>query len=115
MVFDPKGNLWFTECFAGKIGQLDATTMKFTGYDLGVPGGGFPYGLRIDKADQVWFSMNSNNSIGKLDPKTRKIAYSLFPAPESTTIDPGFDFSSNPATLVYGTHRAAVGRVYFRQ
>ena len=115
LALDSKGNLWFTECFVGKIGKLDPTTMKFTDYDLGVAGGGFPYSIRIDKADQVWFSMNSNNSIGKLDPKTKKIAYSLFPIPESNTIDPGFDFTGDPVTLVYGTHRAAVGRVYFRQ
>lgn len=115
LALDSKGNLWFTECFAGKIGKLDPTTMKFTDYDLGVAGGGFPYSIRIDKSDQIWFSMNSNNSIGKLDPKTKKIAYSLFPVPESNTIDPGFDFSGDPVTLVYGTHRAAVGRVYFRQ
>lgn len=114
LALDSKGNLWFTECFVGKIGKLDPTTMKFTDYDLGVAGGGFPYSIRIDKRDQVWFSMNSNNSIGKLDPVTGKVVHSLFPIPESTTIDPGFDFSADPATLVYGTHRAAVGRVYFR-
>ena len=112
---DSKGNLWFTECFAGKIGKLDPTTMLFTDFDLGVPGGGFPYGLRVDKSDQVWFSMNSNNTIGKLDPKTKKITYSLFPGPESNTIDPGFDFQSDPVALVYGTHRSTVGRVYFRR
>ena len=115
LALDSKGNLWFTECFVGKIGKLDPTTMKFTDYDLGVAGGGFPYSVSVDKSDQVWFSMNSNNTIGKLDPKTRKITYSLFPAPESTTIDPGFDFSADPVALVYGTHRAAVGRVYFRR
>ena len=59
--------------------------------------------------------MNSNNSIGKLDPKTGKIAYSLFPVPESNTIDPGFDWMADPVDLVYGTHRAAVGRMYFRR
>ena len=112
---DSKGNLWFTECFVGKIGKFDPKTMKFTDYDIGVSGGGFPYGLRIDKSDQVWFTLNSNNSIGKLDPKTKKITHVLFPIPESTTIDPGFDFSADPVALVYGTHRAAVGRVYFRR
>ena len=112
---DSKGNLWFTEYFTGKIAKFDPTTMKFTEYDLGVAGGGFPYSLRIDKSDQIWFSMNSNNSIGKLDPKTGKITYSLFPVPESNTIDPGFDFAADPVALVYGTHRAAVGRVYFRR
>lgn len=115
LALDSKGNLWFTECFAGKIGKLDTTTMKFTDYDLGVAGGGFPYSIRIDKSDQIWFSMNSNNSIGKLDPNTKRITYSLFPAPESNTIDPGFDFSADTVTLVYGTHRPAVGRVYFRR
>jgi virginiamycin B lyase len=114
LTLDSKGNLWFTECFVGKIGEFDPATMKFMDYDLGVSGGGFPYSIRIDKSDQVWFSMNSNNSIGKLDPATKKVTYSLFPVPESTTIDPGFDFSGDPVTLVYGTHRAAVGRVYFR-
>lgn len=111
---DSKGTLWFTECFTGQIAKFDPATEKFKEYDLGVAGGGFPYGLKIDKSDQIWFTMNSNNSVGKLDPKTGKITYSLFPMPESNTIDPGFDPSAGPVTLVYGTHRSAVGRVYFR-
>jgi virginiamycin B lyase len=115
LALDSKGNLWFTECFSGKIARLDPSTMKFDEYDLGVAGGGFPYSIRIDKADQVWFTMNSNNSIGKLDPKSKKITYSLFPIPETNTIDPGFDLTAETTTLVYGTHRPAVGRIYFRQ
>ena len=115
MALDSKGNLWFTECFTGKIGKLDPNTMKFTEYDLGIVGGGFPYGIRVDKSDQVWFAMNSNNTVGKLDPKTKKVTHALFPTPESNTVDPGFDESAETPTLVYGTHRAAVGRVYFRR
>ena len=115
LTLDSKENLWMTECFNGKIAMFNPATSKFTEFDLGVAGGGFPYSIRVDKADQVWFSMNSNNSIGKLDPKTKKITYTLFPVPESTTIDPGFDFNSDPVTLVYGTHRTAVGRMYFRR
>ena len=111
---DSKGNLWFTECFTGQIAKFDPRTEKFTEYDLGVAGGGFPYSLRIDESDQIWFTMNSNNSVGKLDPATGKITYTLFPIPESNTIDPDFDPTAALPTLVYGTHRSAVGRVYFR-
>jgi hypothetical protein len=42
------------------------------------------------------------------------ITYTLFPIPESNTIDPDFDPTAALPTLVYGTHRSAVGRVYFR-
>jgi virginiamycin B lyase len=112
---DSKGNLWFTECFTGQIAKFDPATEKFTEYDLGVAGGGFPYSLRIDESDQVWFTMNSNNSVGKLDPATGQITYSFFPVPENNTIDPDFDPTAEAFTLVYGTHRAAVGRVYFRR
>ena len=112
---DSKGNLWFTECFVGKIGKFDPTTLKFTDYDSGVSGGGFPYGVRVDKSDRVWFNLTDNNTMGKLDPKTGKITHVLFPVPGSGTIDPGFDPTADPVTLVYGTHRPAVGRVYFRR
>ncbi len=112
---DSQENLWFTECFVGKIAKFDPKTLKFTEYDLGVPGGGFPYALRIDKSDQVWFNLTDHNSVGTFDPKTKKITHTLFPVPETGTIDPGFDFTANPVALVYGTHRPAVGRVYFRR
>lgn len=115
MQMDSKGNLWFTECFAGKIGKLEPATMKFTDYDIGVSGGGFPYFIRIDKHDQVWFDLRNHNAIGKLDPKTKRITFTLFPAPESGSIDPQFDPTAGLTTLVYGPHRPAVGRVYFRR
>ena len=111
---DSKGNLWFTQCFTGSVAKFDPRTEKFTEYDLGVPGGGFPYSIRVDESDQIWFTLNSHNSVGKLDPATGKITHALFPKPESTTIDPDFDMTAKRPTLVYGTHRAAVGRVYFR-
>ena len=121
---DSKGNLWFTQSFTDTIGKLDPETMQFADYEIGVPGvflasqkpgGAYPYGLKIDKEDQLWFDLRNNNTIGRMDPKTGKVTHILFPVPDSGNRDPGIDITDEPVFIYGGHERPAIGRVYFRR
>ena len=120
---DSKGNLWFTQSFTDMIGKFDPVAMKLTDYEIGVPGvvltskkpgGAYPYGLRIDREDQLWFDLRNGNTIGKMDSETGKVTFILFPVPDSGTRDPGIDVTEQPAFLYGGHIRPAIGRVYMR-
>ncbi len=122
---DSKGNVWFSQSFADKIGRLDTKTMEFTDFDIkvpgryllpGKPGGGYPYSLKVDKNDEVWFELRNGNTIGKLNPETGDVTYTLFPEPDSGLRDPSFDTTTDRIVFIYGgAFRPSIGRVYFRE
>lgn len=117
---DSRGSIWFTQSgFPAAIGMLDPLTGKFSEYQYGVLGG-YPYFIRVDKFDKVWFNSVEGNMIGKFDPETKKFVLFLLPLPDSYSRNGFLDYSSNPLALIYpmasssGRPRPAIGRMYIR-
>jgi virginiamycin B lyase len=64
LALDKQGNVWFSESFAGKLGEIDAhgAIKEYT-----VPQNGSnvdPTGLVIDKNGTIWFTEPNSNMIG---------------------------------------------------
>ena len=74
LVFDSKGNLWFTELNANRIGKLDPAKAKsltsegITEYELPHPNSR-PHYITIAKNGMIWFTEGANR-IGSLAPET---------------------------------------------
>ncbi|MDH5761940.1 MAG: Lyase-like protein [Nitrospinota bacterium] len=87
LALDGRGNIWFTEINANRIGMLDPTKAKsltsegITEYELPNPNSR-PYFLTVAKNGMIWFT-EGGNRIGSLDPKTGKIKEYDIPSPHS--------------------------------
>lgn len=69
LVHDTKGNIWFTERKAGRLGKLTRATGKVTEYPIGDD----PYGLALDQHGNVWVTRKTAGRLSKFDPHTGQI------------------------------------------
>jgi virginiamycin B lyase len=84
LALDKDGNCWFTEyALNGKIGKVDAKTLKVTKYALPTEDGR-PRRIQIAEDGTVWFAEFRSGMIGRFDPKTQKIVEYPLPGPEAT-------------------------------
>lgn len=69
LVFDSRGDIWFTVQAGNAVGRLATATGKI---DLVfVPGSGArPYGIVVDRNDRPWFVEFGTNKVGTVDPAT---------------------------------------------
>jgi virginiamycin B lyase len=69
MVFDGKGNIWFTSQGSNRVGRLNMATEKFelvTPHDQ--PSN--PYGIVMDAKGTPWVALLRTNTVAKIDPNT---------------------------------------------
>ncbi len=68
---DAEGNAWFTELLPnGKIGKVDAKTLKVTKYTIPTQGAR-PRRIVVDGDGIVWFAEFEAGKIGRFDPEDR--------------------------------------------
>lgn len=88
IAIDSKGNIWFTEINANKIGKLvpseaePGTSKGITEYDV-PEAKGKPYFIMVASNDKIYFSELDGNKIGQLDPATGKIKEFAIPTLKS--------------------------------
>lgn len=75
---DMRGNIWFVEIGANRIGRLNKKTKKFKEWMIPTAGA-TPHGITCDKNGIVYFSEAGADKIGMFDPKTEK--FTEFPVP----------------------------------
>jgi len=68
---DSKGDVWFIEKNAGKLGYINVAKKKITEYSLGPSAG--PMGIAVDAKDNVWIGDVNGNYIGKFDPQKKTL------------------------------------------
>ncbi len=69
IALDKDENVWFSEFTKdGKIGKIDAKTMKVTKYAQPTPES-WPRRLKIDAQGNIWFCEYEGGKIGRFDPK----------------------------------------------
>jgi virginiamycin B lyase len=91
IALDQQGNAWFTELTAsGKVGMVDAKTLKVTKYTLPTANGR-PRRIQVDDNGIVWFAEFDSGKIGRLDPKTGAITEFQLPGPQPTPYALGID------------------------
>jgi virginiamycin B lyase len=91
IALDQEGNAWFTELTAtGKVGKVDAKTLKVTKYTLPTQNGR-PRRIEVDDKGIVWFAEFDGGKIGRLDPKTGSITEFQLPGPQPTPYALGID------------------------
>jgi virginiamycin B lyase len=91
IALDQAGNAWFTELTPnGKIGIVDARTLKVTKYALPTQNGR-PRRIQVDDKGIVWFAEFDAGKIGRLDPKTGAITEYQLPGPQPTPYALGID------------------------
>ncbi len=81
----PDGNLWFTEQFVDKIGQINPTTHAIAEFPL--PSAGVELaGITTGPDGNLWFTVSSilgGNDIGQINPTTHAIVEFPLPTDES--------------------------------
>jgi virginiamycin B lyase len=71
LVFDSKGDIWFTAQGSQVVGKLTVSTGKVDIIRLPMFGQRVnPYGIVLDKAGKVWFNAFATNKTGMVDPVT---------------------------------------------
>jgi virginiamycin B lyase len=91
IALDQAGNAWFTELTpSGKVGMVDAKTLKVTKYTLPTQNGR-PRRIQVDDKGIVWFAEFDAGKIGRLDPKTGAITEFQLPGPQPTPYALGID------------------------
>jgi virginiamycin B lyase len=91
IALDQQGNAWFTELTPnGKVGMVDAKTLKVTKYTLPTANGR-PRRIQVDDKGIVWFAEFEAGKIGRLDPKTGAITEFQLPGPQPTPYALGID------------------------
>jgi virginiamycin B lyase len=91
IALDQEGNAWFTELTPnGKVGMVDAKTLKVTKYTLPTANGR-PRRIQVDDKGIVWFAEFEAGKIGRLDPKTGAIVEFQLPGPQPTPYALGID------------------------
>jgi virginiamycin B lyase len=91
IALDQAGNAWFTELTPnGKVGVVDARTLKVTKYTLPTQNAR-PRRIQVDDNGIVWFGEFDAGKIGRLDPKTAAITEFQLPGPQATPYALGID------------------------
>jgi virginiamycin B lyase len=91
IAIDKQGDVWFAELRAdGRIGKVDAKTLKVTKYQPTTPTG-FP--RRIVSADDgtIWFALFQAGKLSQFDPKTERFKEFPLPGPRATPYAVGID------------------------
>jgi virginiamycin B lyase len=116
IALDQEGNAWFTELTpSGKVGKVDAKTLKVTKYALPTQNGR-PRRIQVDDKGIVWFAEFDAGKIGRLDPKTGAITEFQLPGPQPTPYALGIDrdgmvWYSSEYTDVIGRLDPGTGKV----
>ncbi|HLW47796.1 MAG TPA: lyase [bacterium] len=76
--FDKHGVLWFTGQ-AGIYGRVTLSTGRVEIWDA--PGGPGPYGMTVTPAGGIYFASLAGSYVGRIDPKTAKVAVLEPPTP----------------------------------
>ncbi len=91
IALDKDSNVWFAELRAdGRIGKVDAKTLKVTKYQPPTPTG-FPRRIVIDDEGVVWFALFQAGKIAQFDPKTERFKEFPLPGPRATPYAVGVD------------------------
>ncbi len=89
---DAEGNAWFTELLPnGKIGKVDAKTLKVTKYTIADRRARWPRRIVVDGDGIVWFAEFEAGKIGRSIPRPRRFKEWPLPGPKATPYALGID------------------------
>jgi streptogramin lyase/cytochrome c5 len=91
ITLDKDGNVWFAELRPdGRIGKVDANTLKVTKYQQPSKAG---YPRRIVSADDgtIWFALFQAGKLAQFDPKEERFKEFTLPGPKATPYAVGID------------------------
>ncbi len=91
IALDKEGNAWFTELLTnGRIGRVDAKTLKVTKWTLPTADGR-PRRIQVDDEGIVWAAEFDAGKIARFDPKTETFKEYQLPGPKPTPYALGID------------------------
>ena len=91
IALDKEGNAWFTELLTnGRIGKVDAKTLKVTKYTLPTANGR-PRRIQVDEQGIVWAAEFDAGKIARFDPATETFKEYQLPGPMPTPYALGID------------------------
>jgi streptogramin lyase len=94
-VFDDKnGDIWFTIMGAGKIGKVDAKTLKLTSWSVPTPNSR-PRRIVVDKNGIAWAGLFGSGKILRFDPATSAFKEYPLPGPNVAPYGLGLDADDN--------------------
>ncbi len=91
ITIDKEGNVWFAELRPdGRIGKVDAKTLKVTKYQPTTPSG-FPRRIVTAEDGTLWFALFQAGKLSQFDPKTERFKEYPLPGPRATPYAVGID------------------------
>ena len=93
-VFDSKGVLWYTGIMEDRLGKWDRTTGKLTRWKIPTANGR-PYGIVVDRQDNVWFGNLHTCTVTRFDQETEEFTEYVVPSAPCALRRPGLDSKGN--------------------
>jgi virginiamycin B lyase len=91
IALDKDGNVWFAELRPdGRIGKVDAKTLKVTKYQEPTKAG-FARRIIVDDDGLVWYALFNAGKLAQFDPKTEQFKEFALPGPRATPYAVGAD------------------------
>ena len=81
LVFHPNGSIWATVTAYHRLVKLDPNTRTVSEYRLRE--GQHPFGITLGGDNNIWYSGDADNFIGKVEPATGKVTPFHLPTPQS--------------------------------
>ena len=108
IVFDGKGNIWFTSQGANRIGRLNTKTEKV---DLITPNEtpSNPYGIVMDPQGNPWVALFRTNTLVRIDPNT--MAVTRFKQANEASRSRRIEFTSDGMAWYVDEPRGYLGRI----
>lgn len=69
LVFDSRGDIWFTAQFSNAVGKLSVDTGKIIIIKIQTPGAR-PYGIAVDSKDRPWIVLFGTSKLATVNPVT---------------------------------------------
>jgi virginiamycin B lyase len=126
LALDTRGDVWFSEFNADRLGQLDPRTGHMQQYLLAPKPSVqtlYPYGVALDRQGNVWFTESGKNQLGQLEPATGAIHVFAVPDPHAlmmeiasdeqgslwvTSFTPGLLFRYEPQSATFTTYTVSL-------
>ena len=107
LVADERGNIWFLGSFQGIHGQARSADGRSDGVQDAGPRARDPHTPVFDLRGILWFTVESGNLVGQLDPKTGEVKLKEVPTPKAVPYGIVVSSKGIPYFCEFGTNKLA--------
>lgn len=112
MIMDARGDIWLTLLTTGGLAKLERKTNSIVWWDVPVARAR-PYGIALDRDDNVWTAGYHTSGLERFDPKTETFRHYRVTSGAPTNIRrPAIDSKNHVWTATWGSYAMQSGALY---